>query len=273
MFMQHGLMLATFMCGAGLTGAWLWWNKALPARYFGAPTGLYVIGLLIVGVACKSTGAVILLVIGLMMLFLARYTRKAIILYLMAILPMGYIVARSVGGWDGSDAVDLAFRYLSETNGGSLQMRFDNENHIIARTMTRPTFGWGNGSEFLDNDEGGTLSVPDGLWVIALGTTGVVGLVSLFLAMIVPAVALIWRYPPRLWTHPAMAAPGVLAVLLISYAADCLMNAMINPVYIVTMGAMAAVAVAKRTSPRPVAAAAKPSFGMAALRPQQQGRS
>lgn len=92
--------------------------------------------------------------------------------------------------------------------------------------------------------DGRITSIPDGLWVIALGTSGLVGLAALFGAMLLPTLALIHRYPAKTWTHPAMAAPAALAVFTATYAIDCLMNAMQNPIYIVCLGGLASLAIA-----------------------------
>ena len=245
MFMQHGLMVGTFMCGAAMVGVWLWWNKALRPTYYGVPSWVFVVFLVLVGIACKSTGAVILMAAGLSVLIFARQAHTRLAMYLLAAVPLLYVVARTIGEWSGSSAVEFAYEHFNADSGGSLQMRFENENRMIARAMQRPLFGWGNSDEFLKNDEGTNPSVPDGLWVIALGTTGTAGLAALFAAILIPAVALAWRFRNGPWDHPKMAAPAALAVLLIIYAADCLMNAMIDPVYAVALGGVAAVAVAK----------------------------
>jgi hypothetical protein len=60
--------------------------------------------------------------------------------------------------------------------------------------------------------------------------------------MLLPPVAALRRFGPPTWAHPAMAAPAVLAVFLITYTFDCLMNAMINPIYLVALGGLSAMA-------------------------------
>jgi hypothetical protein len=198
----------------------------------------------------------------------ARYAHTRLAMYFLAAVPLIYVVARSIGEWSGSSAVEFAYEHFNADSGGSLQMRFDNENRMIARAMQKPLFGWGNSDEFLKSDEGSDPSVPDGLWVIALGTTGIAGLAALFAAMIVPAVALAWRFRNGPWDDPKMAAAAALAVLLLIYAADCLMNAMIDPVYAVALGGVAAVAVARQPNPRPAAKPAAQQSSSLAMRAQ-----
>jgi hypothetical protein len=53
-----------------------------------------------------------------------------------------------------------------------------------------------------------------------------------------------------MWGHAALAAPTALAIFMATYAIDCLMNAMVNPIYMVALGAIAALAVAKNPMPK-----------------------
>jgi hypothetical protein len=251
MFMQHGLMVGTFMCTAALCGIWLWRNKA-GKRVFFAPMYVSAPFLLLVAIACKSAGAVLLMFVALAVLFITRALGKGFLVYVLVSIAPVYIFARTVGGWTGSNAVQLAGQSIDREHAGSLQVRFDNENVLIERGMMKPLFGWGPNGDFLVKDDTGrVVSIPDGLWVIAFGSSGLVGLAALFGAMLVPTFALMRRFPARTWRHPAMAAPAALAVFLPTYAIDCLMNAMINPVWMVALGAVAALAVSPNPYPRP----------------------
>ena len=246
MFMQHGLMVSTFMCCAAMMGIWLWTNKAY-RKVYGLPAGATVAFLLAVAIWCKSTGAIILMIVGLSVLFFTRFVRNGVLVYVLASAPLVYILARTVGGWTGDNAVQLATDYLSVDSGGSLQVRFGNENVLVERAMLKPLFGFGTDGEFLVKDYNNRItSIPDGLWVIALGSGGLVGLVALFGSMILPTLAFIRRFPAKTWGQPAMAAPAALGVFLITYAIDCLMNAMINPIYLVALGGLAALTVSNQ---------------------------
>jgi hypothetical protein len=104
------------------------------------------------------------------------------------------------------------------------------------------------------NDKGKDIAITDGLWVIYIGTTGVVGLTGVILTILLPSILFWWRCPPEFWRHP-MAAPGAaFAVLLPLHMLDNLWNAMLNPVYVLVMGATvglgASVAAAARRAPR-----------------------
>jgi hypothetical protein len=251
MFMQHGLMVSTFMCAGATMGIWLLWIGAIRRAFYHVPTWVFVMFLTLVGVACKSTGAVVLMLIALAALLCTRHLRRAWLVYALAAAPMAYILARSVGEWDGENLVQWVGTYINVDNAGSLQVRFENEALLVDRALIQPWFGWGRGGDFLVRDNvGNMISIPDGWWVIALGTTGVVGLVASYAALLLPALALLRRFPAATWRHPAMAAPGALAIFLLTYALDCLMNAMINPAYLVALGGVATAAVCKHPLPR-----------------------
>jgi hypothetical protein len=242
-FLEHGLMLGTFMCAAALIGIWLWWNRALHPRVWGVPSGLMVAGLVVIAVLCKSTGALILLGVGLGTLTAAKYFSRSWLVYVLAILPLFYIAARTVGIWNGRQAVQLARDYLNPQAASSLQVRLDNENLLVNHAMMQPLLGYSRNGDYLVFDaDGNQLSIPDGLWVNVLSMSGIAGLTLLFVAMLLPPVATLRRFGPPTWAHPAMAAPAVLAVFLITYTFDCLMNAMINPIYLVALGGLSAMA-------------------------------
>ena len=76
------------------------------------------------------------------------------------------------------------------------------------------------------------------MWIIALGNNGLVGLISLYLALLLPMILLVKRYPPALWGTPTLAPVCVIATLANLYSIDCIANAMMNPIYILGLGAV-----------------------------------
>ena len=85
--------------------------------------------------------------------------------------------------------------------------------------------------------------VTDSLWIITFGQAGLVGLVSLLLVLSLPGV-LLWRwYTYGDWWSAAGAAGAALAVAVSIYAGDCLMNAMLNPIFHLAAGAVVGFAV------------------------------
>jgi hypothetical protein len=75
----------------------------------------------------------------------------------------------------------------------------------------------------------------------------------MWLVLLIPPVVLLMRYPGAAWPKQAMAPTVALTILLLLFTLDCLMNAMIGPVYAITAGGLIAVL------PRGRVAARKPA--------------
>jgi O-antigen ligase len=100
-------------------------------------------------------------------------------------------------------------------------------------------FGWAGWKRaWVYNDAGETISVPDGLWIIAYGQNGVFGLTALTLIILMPQLLFLRRYPPRRWAEPAVGAVAVLPVLLAVFMVDNLLNNMYNPVMLLAAGGL-----------------------------------
>ncbi|MEX2673082.1 MAG: hypothetical protein WD294_13340 [Phycisphaeraceae bacterium] len=233
-FMRSGLEVGLWMTAGTLAAFWLWTSGTV-RQVFGLPLGPLVGGLAITAVLCKSLGALLLLIAGLGILYTARWTRLAIpALMLAAIIPT-YMYVRTTGTWMGENVVNVAAS-ISEARAQSLGFRFDNEEILIERAIERPVFGWGGWgrSRVTDEDTGTDVSTTDGMWIIAMGQYGIVGLTALTTAMLLPIVLLWRRCPTRYWRGP----PAVLAVIVLLFMADNLLNAMPNPVYMMAAGAV-----------------------------------
>jgi O-antigen ligase len=112
----------------------------------------------------------------------------------------------------------------------------------------RPLLGWGGWGRSLarksDDPLGRETVTIDSLWIIVFGKFGVVGLGSLLLGLLVPVLALWRRCPPSTWHRPSSAWPWALALVLTLYALDDLVNAMVNPVYLLIAGGLGGLALA-----------------------------
>jgi hypothetical protein len=169
-----------------------------------------------------------------------RTFKNPLPLLLMILFIPGYVTLRASQTWTGENLVEFATKTFGEDRAASLEHRLEAENLLTQKALEQPYFGWGrwNRNRVIDPDTGKDLAVTDGLWVIVLGTTGWVGLTAIMLVILMPAVLYVWRCPPRWWMHP-MAAPGAaFAVLLPLHMIDNLWNAMLNPIYVLLIGAM-----------------------------------
>ena len=137
---------------------------------------------------------------------------------------------------------------LDEDRAGSVGFRLRNENLLRDKALQRPILGWGGGDRSrVFNSEGDDVAVTDGLWIMALGRNGFVGLAANFGLLLLPAYLFLRRFPPATWTDPEVAPLAVGAVVLAMFAVDCLFNAMLNPVYFLMAGGLTTLTVGTPT--------------------------
>jgi hypothetical protein len=245
-YMQHGIAVGMLMTAASLMGIWLWWTGSLKTLW-NMPLWLPLGALLVTTAAVKSSGAFVLLLLGVGVIFLTKYIKTYIVVLLFCTVPFIYMGARSIGGWDGSNLVRLVEEHMERDRALSLQCRFDNENLLLEKAMKNPIFGWGpNGRNLVTRSDGTIESIPDGLWVIAVGANGIVGLIALFVALLLPVMMVKLRFKASMWSDPLLAGVAGFAVLIVLHAIDNLMNTMLNPIFILGLGGLAGV-VANKT--------------------------
>jgi len=238
-YMEHGLMTAMWMVSASFIGLWLAYAKALPARLLSIPSPALIVPLLATTLLLKSAGAFVLLLLGLSFLYLSNKTKSTLLIWVLLLVPPSYMVLRTTGIWSGENLSGLVAEKFSAERGQSLQFRFDNETILIDKALEGTFFGWGgwNRSRVYD-DEGRDISITDGLWIITLGTRGIYGLMLLLLTVQLPMLLLLYRAPPGRWHTRAYAPAAVLAVILCLYMMDNLLNAMVNPIFMLSNGGL-----------------------------------
>ena len=234
-FMQFGLMVGTFMSTGALIAYWIWRSRA-GAKLAGMPAGWCVALLVVTTVLVKSTGAVILLAVGIGVLEATRLLRRPLLILVLIAVPPAFVVAR-VSGWDGQLLVEGA-GLIDAERAQSVAYRISNEQLLVDKAAQRPWLGWGRwGRSRVYDEEGTDISVTDSLWVIALGVTGILGLASLALLLLLPVVLLLRRFPARRWDHPALAPVAGLAMGAVLWVMDCLFNSMTSPLFPAICGA------------------------------------
>jgi len=251
-FMQHGLMVAMWMCMTALI-AWALWYRGKIKGVRHVPMSWLAAGLIVTAVLCKSVGALVLMLGGMGVFWLIRSRRRAWpLLLVMAVVP-AYIGVRAPGLWSGRDLVAAA-GMIGERQAGSLRFRMENEDILAEKAMQRPLVGWGGWGRNRVHDEetGRDISVTDGLWIIALGQHGVIGVSGLFGSLLLPGALLVRRIcGPQGRTLPPESAvpPLILATVVTLYAIDCLPNGMINPIFTLTSGALGGLLAAGAINP------------------------
>ncbi|MBE9119425.1 O-antigen ligase domain-containing protein [Tychonema sp. LEGE 07199] len=238
-FMQHGLMVGVWMMTAALIGVWLWQTGTLK-KFQGRNIKTLVIVLTIAFFLCRSTGAYSLFAFALIVLFSAKQFRTSLPLLFIIGYIVFYLYVAAAGQFSSHDVIDFMTQIFGEERAASLKFRFDMEEILGAKARQAFLFGWGDsGGNRVYNEYGKDISVTDSLWIIAFGVNGAVGLASLFSSLLLPVVVFcVSKYPARTWAHPKVAPAAVLAVSLTMYVFDCVLNAMVNPIFALIAGGL-----------------------------------
>ena len=275
-FLNHGLMVGMWMATASLCAFWLWQSRAV-TRIWGIPMAVCVAVLIVTTVFCKSAAAIFLMIVGCGALLLIRWSRTSLPVLGLAAVSVIYIVLRASGAWDAQLLVDVADKTVGAERAGSLETRFFHETKLMERARERILFGWGGwGRSRIQDDSGEDVSITDSAWVIQFGVTGLLGLSALLALLLLPPLFLRTRIPPALWAHPAGCGAAVAAVIVCLWMLDNCMNAMMNPIYIVTTGGLSGIerlsleTIGHRARPMQPARESAPWTGAAAVRMAQR---
>jgi len=239
-FMEHGLAVGAWMMAALLIGIWIW-RTGVVKEVFALPLKMAVPALLFTFVLLRSSGAYFLLVLGLAILYIGVMLRTSVLVYVAIAGIIIYLYLNTMtDSYISDQIIEFLSRYLPEDRVSSLEFRFNNEELLVQHAKERIWLGWGGwGRALLYDDQGKQLTIQDSLWVIAFGHHGFLGLISLYTTLLLPVVSVFMiKCPPRLWDRKETAPIAVLAVTLLLYSIDCLLNAMINPIYILICGGL-----------------------------------
>lgn len=251
-FMQHGLAVGMWMTSAALVAWWMWKGRVLP-RLGGLPTGLMVGSLLVTAVLCKSTLALVLLGVGMGGLWVSRALGTRWLLGLLIASAPAYMLLRTTGDLMLSPVVTAVDVVFGHERSSSLSTRLRNEQLIVNKAMESPLLGWGSGGRYLvmdPDDPTRVLSVPDQYWVINLGRGGALAVTALAGVLLVPSLMFAWTCPPRDLGTGDVATVAALAMVPVLFMIDCLMNAMMNPLFTMAAASVAGVTAAARRAAR-----------------------
>ncbi len=249
-FFSTGLELGLWMNAVTLIAIWLWRTGQLK-RLAGLPAGAITAMLVFTAVLCRSTGATLLLLLGLGSLWVCWRTKTKWAMWAMLAIAPTYYTLRISDAWSGNNAVELVRSLFGEDRAGSLWYRFMNEDFFIAKALQRPLFGWGGwGRIFVYDEAGGKLTVVDQLTIIAFSTYGYVGLVAFTMVLLLPPFLFLRRFAVKQWAQADLAPAVAIALVLNLYLLDCMLNGMLNVIYIIAAGGLLNV-VGLRLNPRP----------------------
>jgi hypothetical protein len=272
-FMEHGLMLGMWMMTATFIGIWLW-KAGVLKEVWGQSMNVLVWVMLFTVVWCRSTGAYIYILLGVVILFTAKWWRTAIPLLLLIAGLSYYLYAGATGTFAGDEIVAFISKTFNPDRAQSLEFRWHNEDILGEKARQRMMFGWGGWNRnrvFKKNWEGvlEDVSITDSLWIIAFGVNGAVGLASLTTSLLLPVASFsLLRYPPKTWFNPKVAPAAAMAVALTLFMLDCVLNNMFLPVFPLISGGLSGIVLKQ---PESLKGKTKQSKGVKrSLAPQRQ---
>ena len=237
-FMQHGIAVGLWMTTASLVALWLWRTGAV-RRICGIPLSVLVVIQLSVTILCKSLNGIFILLLGVATLSAIRRWRAPAPLIALLAIPPVYVALRGTGVLSG-EHLTAAATMISAERAASLEIRLFHEERLAEKAWQKPLLGWGGWgrNRVYDEDSGADTSLTDGFWIIAFGNYGLVGLLSVGTVLLLPTMAIRRGLDLHRWATPVFAPVAALAIVVPMYVIDCLMNGMLNPIYMVTVGGL-----------------------------------
>ena len=235
-FLSNGLELGIWMANVSVVSYALWSFGTIKSIR-NVSMGKIVLAIVGTTVLCKSTGAIVLMIFTIAILWVSRRFKKSVVIWLMIALPPLYCATRATNIWTGQEVAAFARATVGEERAQSFEYRLRMEGLLTARALEQPILGWGGFNRFqiIDKD-GKAVTVPDGYWVIALGTHGLVGLTSMIALMLLPLILTMRRCPIATWNDPQVGSVVGLALMLAMTMVDFLSNAMYSPIYALAIG-------------------------------------
>jgi hypothetical protein len=245
-FLSHGLEVGLWMAVAGLIGFCLWQTKSLKYLW-SIPIGTLVVFLLFTNILVKSTGALILLFLGLFIFYFCRRIQSSIPLIVLLVSTSIYLLSSAFFEIDKSSLVDFVSHHVSIDRAESLNYRFHNEDLLTYKARHRLLFGWGGWGRnkvYQENWEGNLvdITVTDSRWIIIFGKNGIIGLVSHYSAFILPILFFTVRFNGATWHLQVVAPSAALAISVTLFMVDSLLNDSGIPVFPLAAGGLASVA-------------------------------
>jgi hypothetical protein len=225
-FLEHGNQLGTWMASSAIVAAWMWRAGMLP-NFWKMP-GSFVMSLLAtVAVLTQSAGAVALLVLGLAMLeVIWRFDRRWPIVAVL-VVPLVFVGARAANLFDakalamgsglGRGLAGASIRLDRQSFGWRLRV----EERAARVALERPWLGWSRWDWWRGSSTG---ERPWGLFSLAAGTYGLVGLALLVGSLAAPVAVFLGLGPPRFWINPSRAPAAALAWSLGLNELDAVLN-------------------------------------------------
>jgi hypothetical protein len=253
-FLQHGLVVGIWMMTAALVALWLWKAKVFYSLW-GFPFIWLLVSLIFSFILVKSSGALFLFFIGAGVMFATQWGQMRWLLFILVAAVYLYLWLAVTGNINHDAILSWVSPFFSYDRLGSLQFRFENEDMLREKAFEKFLFGWGGWGRsrvFKEMWDGEIVDVTitDSLWIIVFGENGIIGLISVFSAMLLPVIYFAgFSYPVKTWFSAKVAPAAVLSVVSVLFAINCLVNAHFLPIYPTISGALSALVFSQSANP------------------------
>lgn len=248
-FMQHGLMVALWMAITTTIAYWLWRTGEI-VHVKGIPMVLIVFTMIFTTIICKSANGWVFLLLGILSFSIGKQGNLRKFLTFLILIPPVYIILR-ISSIISIDLIqNIANIFFDDSRVVSLLVRLRQEMLFGTKAIQRPLLGWGgyNRGWPVDMYTGQRLvTAVDSLWVITFSSNGLVGLFGVFGSLGIGAWKVLRKKSNHFHKINTLSAEStyilILCIVVIFFMLDSLLNAMVNPVYILISGVLASVAV------------------------------
>ncbi len=233
-FMGHALTLSMFTFLSALASVAL---HKLNVRVFGVRALWATAWLMLILLVSKSVAPFVYAMVAVTLALFGSPKLQVRIAAVLALIALSYPIFRAADLVPVESIKEFAVRQWGEDRGGSLMFRFGNEADLLERARERIWFGWGGycrGCIF--EPWGGSSSVFDGEWIIALNSFGISGFVGRFGILLFP-VFFCWRRLQRIPRRSSRILLTTLAMMVGFFAINLLPNSS-NYITFVLSGAL-----------------------------------
>jgi hypothetical protein len=184
--MGHGLVLSLFMLGPSIAATALARSGSRVGKFSGSVAAWILTFALVI---CKSTGVWLYGLIALPAVRFAKPRTVINIAFVIMVITCAYPLLRSQDWLPIYRITDYAGRLTGGDRSQSLAFRFFNEDMLLEKAMLRPLFGWGGyGRPRVYDNEGVDICVTDGIWIMQLGGSGIIGTAFSYCFSVIPVV-------------------------------------------------------------------------------------
>jgi hypothetical protein len=234
-FMPHGLWVAFFALMAAMAALIILREDEAKKRGRDLAIFLYLGFVLYI---CKSVGPMVYALAMVPTILFVGRRGQLLLAAGVGLIVMTYPLLRGAHLVPLDTILNYALA-ISPERYESLNFRITNEETLLARAALKPFFGWGGYGRnlILDPVDGRILTIPDGEWIITLGTYGWLGYICEFGLLILPLMYLGREaLSRRAGTFSAYAC--TIALIYAANLADLLPNATLIPFTWLMAGAL-----------------------------------